>query len=501
MTCVCRRMWKLRSALCLGLATMVLGVTPPNGVASPLAIGLNDDSLARFSGWQSNTVDLDSLNRGYVNGASAGAREWRFMVTWNTVARASATAPSPATAAADPAWSGYVWAEVDRIVRGIAAAGVAPIPWIARAPAWAEGANRPAVSPETPVGTWRPSAPQLEQFAKAIARRYNGTYPDPERPGQTLPKITTFQGWNEPNLYTEITPQWTKTGGKWTIESPGIYRDLINAFSRGIKASQPGATVLSAGTGPFGGLYAGDSRVQPARFYRELLCVKQSRGKLTGSKKCPKLRVDGWAHHTYPIGPPWRTARNADDVVVPDMPKLTRIAGAAAKTKTLSTKAAKNVWMTEMSWESAPDPNGLDLETHARYMEGAFYLLWKAGVRHVFWWNSRDNAKGSDWNATHQSGIFARGATPFQDTPKPAFTAFRFPFTAFRDRGVAQLWSRPPGTGPVIIEAETSPGTWKRVATLKSVGGGIHTAKLRVGVDTTLRAVQGTDTSLTWQTT
>lgn len=484
------------------LATLALAMTTtPAASAGPLTLGFNDDNLASLSGWQSGGVNVDSLNRGYANGASAGAREWRFMVTWNTVARTSTTAPSPATAAADPAWSGYVWTEVDRIVRGISGAGVTPIPWIARAPAWAEGANRPAVSPDTPAGTWRPQAPQLEQFAKAIARRYDGTYPDPERPGQALPKITTFQGWNEPNLFTEITPQWTKTSGKWKIESVGIYRNLINAFSRGIKASQPSATVLSAGTGPFGGLYAGDSRIQPARFYRELLCVKQSRGKLTGSKGCPKLRVDGWAHHTYPIGPPWRTARNADDVVVPDMPKLTRIASAAAKTKTLSTKAAKNVWMTEMSWESAPDPNGLDLETHAQYMQGAFYLLWKAGVSHVFWWNSRDNAKGSDWNASHQSGIFARGATPFQDTPKPAFTAFRFPFTAFRDRGVAQLWSRPPGTGPVVIEAETAPGSWKRVATLKSVGGGIQTGKLRVGVDTNLRAVQGTDTSLTWQTT
>lgn len=489
-----------RSALLLIACAVAMTCNTAAASAAPtFTLGFNDENLAAYSGQYGVAVNESALAAGYANGRRAGAQQWRFMVVWSRVARGSAAAPSPATLASDPAWSGYVWDDVDRVVRGITAQGMTPIPWVARAPTWAEGSNRPATSPDAPAGTWRPSAPLLEQFAKAIARRYDGTYPDPVNPGQALPRITTFQAWNEPNLFTEITPQWTKTGSKWKVASVGIYRNLLNAFYRGVKASQPAAVVLSAGTGPFGDLYDGERRLQPARFYRDLLCITTSKGSVRAAKSCPKVRFDGWAHHTYPIGPPTRTARNADDVVVPDMAKLTKIMGAAQRAGRISKNAATNLWMTEMSWESKPDPNGLSLDEHALYMQGAFYVLWKAGVQHVIWWNSRDNDKGLDWNGTHQSGIFTRGADPSRDTPKPAFTAFRFPFAAYRTKGVASLWTKAPGSGAVTVQAQTG-GVWKDVATLKPGRGGVMTGRLRAGPGVTLRAVQGADASLPWRT-
>ncbi len=486
-------------ALVLALASLSLAAC--TATAKPaLELGFNDFDLAGYSGFRGMPVDENALSTGIKNGGRAGARQWRITLFWRAIAKNATEAPRPANLAADPAWSGYVWDDTDRQIRAIANAGLESVVWPIQAPAWAEGASRPAVGPDAPLGTWKVSPEAYGIFAKALAKRYSGTYPDPANPGKALPRIGVFQAWNEPNLTTYLSPQWEKSRGKLKMFSPGHFRKLVNAFSSGVKSVQPKAKVLAGGTAPFGGLNAGDPRIPPVAFYRELLCVTTKKGKSTGKRGCPKVRVDGWAHHTYPIGPPWRTARNADDAVVPDMPKLTRVVNAAAKTGAISKKAANDVWMTEMSWESKPDPSGLDPVTHAQYMQGAFYLLWKAGVRHVFWFGSRDMAQGKDWNETFQSGVFYRGADPSQDTPKPAFTAFRFPFAAFRDRGVAQLWAKAPTTGTIVVQVETSPGVWKQAAKLKRASGGVMTGKLRVGPDVTLRAVQGTEISIPWTT-
>jgi hypothetical protein len=468
-------------------------------VASPahaLTLGFNDQDLMLDAGVQGAKVDLPDLNAGLAEARAAGSQTWRFELMWSQVATTQPTAAQ----AVDPGWSGYNWTAVDNEVKAIVANGMTPLVWTSKAPAWAEGASRPAVSANVPAGVWDPSAAQFGLFAQALAKRYSGTFPDPASPGQVLPKITYFQAWNEPNLYTELMPQYVKVNGAEQIASVTIYRNLLNAFYRGVKAVRPDATVLSAGTGPFGGLTPSDPRIPPALFYRTLLCATPKGSTFTIKKSCPKLSFDAWDHHTYPIGPPTRTARNKDDVVVPDMGKLTSIMNAAAKAGLVKTAAAKNIWITEMSWDSYPDPEGLSLADHALYMQGAFYELWKAGVKNIIWWNSRDDAEGADWNATLQSGIFLRGATPAQDTPKPAATAFHFPIAAYRFKGVAALWSRAPGSGPVVVQAQNAAGVWTTVVTLASRGGQVFTGRLRVGTGTKLRAVQGTQTSLTWTT-
>lgn len=464
--------------------------------AHALTLGFNDEDLMTNAGVRGAAVNLPNLNAGLAEAHAVGSTIWRFQLQWNAVATAQ---PTPAQAV-DPSWPGYQWTGVDNEVKAIVANGMAPLVWASRAPTWAEGANRPAVSSSVPSGVWDPSATQFGLFAQALAKRYSGTFPDPASPGQMLPKITYFQAWNEPNLYSELMPQWRKVGSRVTVVSAGIYRTLLNAFYKGVKAVRPDATVLSAGTGPFGGLSAEDPRVPPALFYRTLLCATKKGSTVTVKKGCPKVSFDAWDHHTYPIGPPTRTARNADDVVVPDMKKLTSVMAAAVKAKLVKPAAAANLWMTEMSWDSYPDPEGLSLADHALYLQGAFYELWKAGVKNILWWNSRDDAQGRDWNASLQSGIFLRGATPAQDTPKPSATAYRFPIAAYRLKGVAALWSRAPGNGPVTVQAQNASGAWTNVVTLKSQGGQVFTGRLRVGPGTNLRAVQGAETSLVWKT-
>src|SRR5262249_2276157 len=145
------------------------------------------------------------------------------------------------------------------------------------APAWAQAPGRPAAVPQ---GTWRPNPQALEQYGIALGRRYSGHFPDPANPGHMLPRVAAFQVWNEPNLSAYLNPQWS--GGK--PAAPVIYRQMLNAFYRGVKSVDPGAMVVTAGTAPFGDPQPGGERIQPALFWRVVLCLKAtSNGGLAGT--------------------------------------------------------------------------------------------------------------------------------------------------------------------------------------------------------------------------
>lgn len=452
-----------------------------------MRLGFTDEGTLRLT-------SPDGAQRGLANARTAGGSVWRFQLNWRTVAPAK---PPTTSAATNPEWKGYRWASIDDLVRRVAAAGLEPLPYLFGAPEWAEGAGRPPISRTAPAGVWRPSAEAYRSFAVAAARRYSGNHPDPQTPGASLPAIRTWQAWNEPNLSVDISPQWVRRKGSWTPESPRIYRALLNALYTGVKSVNPKATVVTAGTGPYGDLDEGDPRMMPVRFWRELLCV--SGAKVPKAKKCPKVSFDAIAHHPYPIGPPRRTARNADDAVVPDVKKITRLLPAATRRGTVRPAGAKPLWITEISWDSRPDPDGLSLEQQATYLQGALYVLYQQGADVVTWFNLRDQAPTPSYAATYQSGIYLRGSTPAEDVAKPSLTAFRFPFTAYRTRGVARLWGMAPAGGAVTIQARQG-DRWVTAARLRAAGNRIFTGRLRVGQGVSLRAVWNTDTSLVWRT-
>ena len=477
------RAWTLSAAV--ALAAFTAAALP--ATSSAMRLGFTDERTLQLG-------SATNAGAGLTNARTAGASIWRFQLSWREIAP---TQPPSLAAARDPGWAGYRWTRTDEHVRRLAAARLRPLPFVFGAPAWAEGSGRPAASTTIPVGVWKPNAAAYGAFAVAVAKRYSGTYPDPANPGATLPAITTWQAWNEPNLSVDISPQWVRKNGRWAPESPRIYRALLNAFYTGVKSVNPKATVVTAGTGPYGDLDEGDPRMMPVRFWRELLCV--SSAKVPKAKKCPKVSFDAIAHHPYPIGPPRRTARNADDAVVPDVKKITRLLPAATRRGTVRPAGAKPLWITEISWDSRPDPDGLSLEQQATYLQGALYVLYQQGADVVTWFNLRDQAPTPSYAATYQSGIYLRGSTPAEDVAKPSLTAFRFPFTAYRTRGVARLWGMAPAGGAVTIQARQG-DRWVTAARLRAAGNRIFTGRLRVGQGVSLRAVSNTDTSLVWRT-
>lgn len=421
----------------------------------------------------------------------------RLMIDWNDVAP---TRPPTEADARNPDWPGYRWEATDAMVRDIAGQGLRPLMAFLVAPAWAEGPNRPPVTPfsgSAPAGSWRPDPVAYRSFAEAVARRYSGRQADPLAPGRTLPRVKDWQAWNEPNLTNYLAPQWRRQGGRLVPESPTRYKALLNAFYDGVKAVDPSNYVVSAGTAPFGDPNPGDARMPPAFFNRAFLCVS-GRARPRAVRCAQPAKFDALAHHPYPIGPPGREAINPDDVVVPDLAKLTRPLKVAVEAGTVRPKRPKQLWATEMSWDSEPDPNGLPVAIQARWLQGAFYTLWRQGVSVVAWWQVRDDARRGGYDRTLQSGVFFRGETAEQDRPKPSFDGFRFPLTAYRSsKRAAVVWGIAPARGNVAIQRREG-SAWRTIATLRAGSTRTFTRRMPLASGTTVRAVQGAETSLPW---
>jgi hypothetical protein len=218
-------------------------------------------------------------------------------------------------------------------------------------------------------------------------------------------------------------------------------------------------------------------------------------------------KFDVLAHHPYPIGPPGRHAINPDDVVIPDIAKLTKPLHLAIKAGNVFPDKAKPVWATEFSWDSSPpDPGGLPAVQQARWLAGAFYVLWRQGVSTVLWWNMVDQDKGRGYQYSLQSGFYFRGASVAADKPKPSLRAFRFPFAVYRryadfaGHGSAKLWGMAPKPGPVEIQRQKGAhGRWQTIRTLRAGADRIFQGRLNARKGTRLRAWQGGQWSVDWK--
>jgi hypothetical protein len=457
-------------------------VAPAAGAANGILTGFLDPGSFQQSS-QSGRLGALAAARG------VGASVVRLQRSWSSIQPAR---PPDLATAADPSWPGYDWSQSDAEVRDVVAGGLIPLLSFASAPPWAERAPRPRVSYRAPEGTWRPSPEDYAAFATAVARRYSGAFPDPALPGATLPRVRYWQAWNEPNLSTYLTPQWIRRGGRDVPASPSHYRRLLNAFYGAVKAVAPDNVVLTAGTAPYGDPGTGGRRMMPVRFTRELLCLG---GPSLRRLPCPDpAHFDVLAHHPYGVGAPRRKALNADDVAVPDIHKLTRVVRVAASSGRLLPAGPKPTWVTEMSWDSSPpDPNGVPVVEHARWLEEGFYVLWRQGVSVVTWLLLRDAPPVPSYPTTYQSGPFFRNGSP-----KPAARAFRFPFVTERTRdGRLVAWGKAPAPGPLTIERRAG-RAWVIVRHVEVGSSLVFTTRLRVGVPARLRARQGQDVTLTW---
>ncbi len=476
---------RCRSVICTGLAlallcSLILGST---GVATAMAQG-----PASFT---EGFIDLPTLGSANASvrdtwldrAKETGATAVRFSIEW------SAIAPKRLTRRfrpADPGDRRYGWDDLDAVLRDATTRGLNVLLTIYDAPLWAQGKDRPRSSGP---GSWKPSPRALGAFAHALAARYSGTFPDPVHPGATLPRVRWFQAWNEPNLPLYLAPQWIRSkDGSFLPASPGIYREMLNAVYKNVKAAQPDAYVLSAGTEAYGDP-PGAGRMPPTLFMSELLCLQD---RSLRPEPCPHpAHFDAVDHHPYAALPTYKAA-NPADISVGDLARLERIVRVAERSGRALPRGPKPLWITEIGWGTRPpNPHGIAPDTQTRYLALAFYTLWRQGVDHVFWFTLRDSG--------HAFG--GGGGLYFGNgDPKPATAAFRFPFVAVRaGRQTLTLWGRAPLAGTVSIEREVA-NAWQLVVQLQTTPGGVFHATRALGRHVTLRAVQGAVSSPPWTT-
>jgi hypothetical protein len=460
----------MRSVVAVALACAGLAVSAPAACAVETLM-------------QDDAVVLGARTDGTVDAALAqmralGVDRVRVTASWRALAPArDATRRPPGLDAADPgAYSGPAVAALDRAARLASAHGLRVLLDLAfGAPLWATASRTGDVAVDSVT---RPDPAEFAAFARALARRYSGTYVAPgER--APLPRVDAFELWNEPNVLVFAQPLVRGTvpvAADW-------YRRLVAAAYPAIKAVRPDATVLAGSTAPNSFRTQGrPGSVAPLAFVRRLACVDESLRPVHDGDcaSFAPVPADGWSHHPYALGlPPGTAGRDPDTVRIGDLPRLRWLLRTLAARGRLAPGAA-SIWLTEFGYETnypvASKPWTLAQQPWL-LAQGEYLARRVAGLRTVAQFLLRDVQTAAAVSALEagigrritgswQSGLF------FEDgTPKPSALSYPLTLLAGRDprRPAAELvlWGHARAAHRSVrarVERLTA-GVWRGVAT------------------------------------
>jgi hypothetical protein len=445
-------------------ALVVLGaaLVSSASAARSLTTGI-DDGLYRAD-------NADARARAFARTVESRSRLVRIDVIWREIATGQPANPG------DPGDPAYNFASIDRAVQAANANGLDVMLTVLSAPDYAEGPNRGDAQP----GVFKPNPAAFADFGRALATRYSGAYAG-------LPRVRYYEAWNEPNLPIFLYPQWD---GK-RAAGPAHYRAMLNAFYAAVKDVHRTNLVIAGAMAPYGAPRNDPSqRMRPVTFLRALLCIKPNLKRA----HCPhKAAFDIFSHHPIDTsGGPKTSARSHLDAATPDLHRLVDVLRAAEREHTIrGGKRRHPVWATELWWESDPPKQGApSLEQQARYLQQGLYLLWKQGAKVVI------NLFVLDPRSVHgaKSGLlFADGS------PKPSFTAWRFPFVTDRkSKRELIAWGKAPADGRLTIERRRGE-EWEAVKSLDVRAGKVFRTVLSLRGQQSLRATVGGEQSLIWE--
>ena len=370
---------------------MAAGVAVPSASASRfLQRGIFDDAQIHYGNPDTVFPVLRTLRTQLI----------RINLVWGGAGGVAKRRPANPTNPADPA---YDWSSYDRTVNYAAQYGIKVVFSIVGTPPWANAAAGVNVVPR--------NALDLQRFAAAAARRYNGRYPGAD--GRLLPSVRSWLAWNEPNNPAFLRPQYRKVAGRSVPQSPIDYAKICNAIVKGISVTTVGASKVACGvTAPRGNNNPNSARpaLSPIAFLR-------------GMKLAGATGFDAYAHHPY-YGSPSET---------PSTPPPTPSRGQAPTAITLGninllilevTKlyGNKRIWITEYGYQTnPPDPIfGVTLAKQATYLTQAFGIARRhPRIDMMLWFLLRDETRArieEGW----QSGLLTTGGIR-----KPSFAAFQ----------------------------------------------------------------------------
>lgn len=440
-------------------ALLAFAAAPAQAAPSRFDVGITDPAEPGF-GEQDIPGAYDAV-------AAAGVRLTRLPMAWSNVARSR---PADPTNPADPA---YNWADFDWRVQAARARGLEPLLSLYATPGWAKTSS-------TYGGPVRntPNPKDFADFATAVARHYSGAT-------SGVPAVRHFQFWNEPNLSTYLDPS----------DSVEQYRAMVNAAYPAVHAVSAANRVVAGGLAPYA---SASNDIAPLKFMRELLCM--SAGSKPKATCNATISFDIWSMHPYTNGGPNRSARAKDDVSLGDLPEMRRLLRAGEKAGHVKPSGAHQFWVTEFSWDTnGPDPGGVPLSRHARWVAEAFYNMWRSDVSTAVWFQLRDNPKGTfTWGQTWQSGLFFRTTAKYADErAKPVRQVIRFPFVALPSGRRAALWGRVPSGSKATVAIERRSGKkWVRVTSVGTNANGLFRRTISGNRGATLRARVGSEASV-----
>jgi len=410
-----------------------------------------------------------------------GADRVRLTAGWSEIApepRSRTVPAAPFDASDSKTYSKDSWSNLDKAVRGAAAAGLAvQIDLAFWAPRWAVGA--PSSNPNRQ--RVYPSASAFGDFALAAARRYSGGYKDPKEPEKTLPAVRMWTTWNEPNHPSFLQPQWAKDGkGGYRPMSPHVYRAMHNAAYDAIKKVSTANKVLVGGTAATGSTVPGKGAVPPLQFLRAFACLDDEMHPLK-VRECANytpVKADGWAHHPYSrLVTPGTVDAVTDNAMIADTGRLGDLLDDLYAAKRIAQPL--DVFHTEYGYESNEDDpfQPFNRNQQAAFIGWSTYLAWRDPHTRMFaqfLLQDIDPAESGRKPGTRQyyrdwqTGLFAADGKA-----KPAATAFKMPFWAQTegegdDKAVMLFGAVRPGKGQQVVHVEKlnpESGGWESIQT------------------------------------
>ncbi len=397
---------------------------------------------------------------------SLGVDRLRLLVQWQYIALQK---QRPADAANPAAYAACWWAPYDRIVRDAKAAGLGvDFDISGKAPSWATGTGAPA---GVEAGVWEPSDTAFEQFVQAVGKRYDGSYTPSSQCGgetvadtSTLPRVSFWSVWNEPNQQGWLSPQYRQVGGSWQPASPGLYRGLVDAYWKALAATGHTPrrdTILVGELAPSGCLLTGNGScagfgsniaewpMPPIPFLQALYCVNTNDQPLTGSAAtavgCPAsgstsafvsanpalFEMTGFAHHPYnflesPSAP-------VPQLAFAPLSELSRLETALDDALAAYGAVRKPpLYLTEYGYVTNP-PNPhytISPAQQAAYLNQAEYLAYAdPRVRALSQYELRDAPPNTQYPSSSPKywESFQSGLEYINGQPKPALVAYQLP--------------------------------------------------------------------------
>jgi len=356
---------------------------------------------------------------------SLGVSVLKIRVSWASLAPGGRRVPSRNLA--DPAsYRAAVWANFDDAIRRAVAAGMQVYLELGGdAPYWAThaGGGRHA-------RTVSPNGALFQKFAQAVGTRYSGNY-------ASLPRVTLWGVWNEPNLAPWINPQYR---GNLPV-SPIVYRGMIYAGFDGLSAAgHSHDRFLFGELLPFARTSNDKSKVRPLLFLRELACVdshfRPFTGRAAAERHCTHFRPlpgTGLSYHPYTLaGGPNISTPNPDDASIANMGRITATLNKLGDRGRLQTRRMR-IWITEFGFRSdPPDPFETPIGQVPEFMGESEWLAYRnPNVVSYDQYPLVDDVSRRSGFGGFQSGIrFHNGK------PKPGvYHAFKYPFYVRRLSG------------------------------------------------------------------